>query len=229
MRHCIPDKRWRRITECLTNTTPPLEPELRRVYDVAVGAAQDEIIQYALDLIEIPGDRDAIIAFVLSGATVEEIGQSLGISLDVLNLAAWLIIDMAEFRNKLEIRRYAEEYSENATASGKQLIKTGIIHGPTALVFHYLHGHETIDINRELIAKELLTQAYFNSRLARGNALVSEHSREAMKWANATTKALELVDSLNMAVSREDDALEAVRQRILTKTPAEAGLTAIEH
>ena len=75
----------------------------------------------------------------------------------------------------------------------------------------------------------MLAQAFFNGRLSRGNSLVSEHSKEAMKWANATAKALELVDHLNINTNKDDDAMQAVKTRVVTRTAAEANIEVIEH
>jgi hypothetical protein len=229
MRICLPDRWWRQLKKAIEERQAPLDPTLKKLYDVAVGITRDEMVQYAIDLIEVPEDREVLTAYFLSGATLVEISSSLRIPEDVLSLFSWLAIDMSEFRNKLEIRRYAEEFSQTASVKGQKLISLGIVQGPAALEYHYLHGRETLDVKREEVAKELLSQAYFNGRLARGNSLVSEHAKESLKWTSAAAKALELVESLNISTNKDDDALEAVRKRVVTKTAEEAGIPAIEH
>ena len=229
MRICLPDRWWRQLKQAIDEKQAPLDPTLKKLYDVAGGITCDEMIQYALDLVEIAEDREVVTAFFLSGASISEISRSLRIPEDVLSLFSWLVIDMSEFRNKLEIRRYAEQYSRDASLKGQKLVSLGIVQGPAALEYHYLHGRETLDVNREEVAKELLSQAYFNGRLARGNSLVSEHAKESLKWASSAAKALELVENLNISTNKDDDALEAVRKRVVTKTAEEAGIPVIEH
>jgi hypothetical protein len=217
------------LKKAIDDKEAPMDVALRKVYDVVTGASPNETIQYALDLIENTEDQEVLVAFFLSGATIPEIAKSLRISDDVLAIFSWLVIDMSEFRNKLELRRYAETYGRTASSKGKKLITLGIVQGPSALEYHYLYGRETLDVNREEVAKELLTQTYFNGRLARGNSLVSDHSKESLKWTSAAAKALELVEGLNISTNKEDDAMEAVRKRVVTKTAEEAGIPAIEH
>lgn len=217
------------MSTAIESRQPPLDAKLRHIYDVAVGIDKDETVQYVLDLIESQEDNEVLVAFFLSGATIKEISNSLRIPEDVLALFSWLVIDTSEFRNKLEVRRFAETFKSTATPAGQKLVIMGIIHGPQALEYHYLHGRETIDINKEDVAKEMLAQAFFNGRLARGNSLVSEHSKEAMKWSNAAAKALELVDHLNINTNKDDDAMQAVKLRVVTRTAQEANIEAIEH
>lgn len=230
MRHCIPDRRWKRLQNALkTRDGDGLcnDPWLYRVYQVVTGKSSDENIFYAYELCNSDYHRDCIMAFLLSRASFEETSKCLEIPIDVLISFSKLMFERDELKSKLDHILYAREYQNNvATEEGKWLIDTGLTGGPVVLQDRFLLGHEELSIDVRGVSRKMINTAYTIGMVARGNSLTSEASKQAQRWFDSVTKLLAAHEKLRMEEIDDniDDAVVAIKQHQLTHTPEELKL-----
>ncbi|RLC86818.1 MAG: hypothetical protein DRJ03_07625 [Chloroflexi bacterium] len=225
MRRCIPDRKWRKVLRAIEEKKPPTDLMLNRVYEVMCGTVENANISGAIGLLQEPMVRDRLVAYFLSGATTKEIGDSLWISMEILEIFEDLYVNKQEFRHKLEIHLFAQEYVKNSDSEDcEEWIRLGLEVGPTALVFKHLHGHEDLPVDSRMITREIIQQAFHLGRLARANSVTSATSKEAFKWMGAAARIATTYDKLGMDDGSEDEAIAAIKQRKMTNTPAEANI-----
>jgi len=227
LKHCVPDRRWKRLKYALAQKdagTISNDLWLYGVYEVAIGSNVDTDIQAALDLGDSEYHRDCIMAFLLSRATLKETSECLEISTGILEIFEKLLCDKSEMRNKLDHILFAREYQKNvAQEEGRWLIDTGLTGGPTVLQDRFLLGHEELNIDVRSVSRRMINTAYTIGMVARGNSLTSEVSKQALKWFDSVTKLLSAHEKLRMEEIDEniDDAVIAIKQQQLTHTPEE--------
>ena len=201
----------------------PKDSQLAKVYDFLTGEKDDDRVEYVVSLLDSPMARDRIVAFFLSGATLPEISKSLWIPIEVLELFQWLYVNKDEFRHKLEIYQYAQEYMRNVCEEeNEEWLKLGLEIGPLALIYKHLHGHENLPIDARMLTREMINQAFHLSMLARGNQITSSVAKEAYKWMGSASRMALSYDKLGLDDTAEDEALVAIERRKMTRTPEEA-------
>lgn len=226
MKKCIPDRKWRLLCDAVDKGVPPRLPELVPIYEVKIGKASDEQIEYALSLLDTEYHRDVLTAYFLSGASIAQTGESLYIDDDgVLELFQWLYVNPDEFRNKLDIIGYSRVYSETvATPEGRDLICMGVQMGPHALVNHMRYGNDPIEIDMKKLTSEMAAQAYHLGMLARANPITSKVSQQAAKWTSQFMSMLPVIDKLKDAANEMADLHIEIEKRRVTRTAEEANL-----
>lgn len=223
MRSPTPDARWQEVLWAIKSEKEPNDPIARAAYLAHTLKEVNEQYAYACDLAFVTADKDAIVAYFLSGATSAEISTSLGIPEDVLIIFQKLVIDLTVFRNKLELLRYSETYRANTTAEGARLVELGVVQGPLALMHHFRHGHEEIQIDAKVFARTMMQQAFYFSMMSRGNQIRSNVAKESLRWLSATTSLLKDYDRIVGESSDSDEALLEIEKRKMTQTPLELG------
>ena len=221
-----PDWRWQRIQESVQAKKPPTDAFELRIYNVLIGEVNDETVQYVLDMHRVPYQRDTLMAFFLSNATLDQIQTGLGVDLSSAELFETLFIDRSVFRNKMEWRMFAKYYAATFCeddATRKQL-ESGVAKGPHLLMSYWCHGNEQVDIPDQLIAHQLQMVAYEKALVAKGAAITSAEAREAKQWGAAAMR--NILDRANMKTQNdlETDAIIAIQKRKATLTAAEANL-----
>ena len=225
-----PDSRWKEVQQYADDGLPPEDPLLLRVYSVMVGDVVDDDVQYAIDKINEPQDRDAIVAYLLSGADPQTIADSLWISRkEVIEIFALLYMDLSTFRDKLEHLRFCEYYLAHVCDPedhrNKALIQQGISHGPKALELWWKRAGDHVAVAREDITDAVLRMAFTNAMAAKDVSVTSPVAKEAHRWVRTAMDTLEVRDHDK---GLDDDSLDALvaidRQLESTKTPEEAGL-----
>lgn len=222
-----PDWRWTRVQAAVRDGITPEDPFLRDVYSVVKGTYQDKEIHEALYLYHVPYERDVIIAFFLSGATLDQIRYGLGISVDVLRPFATLFIDMKTFRNKIEWRLYAKYYADNCCIPDvKKQLEVGLSHGPHILMHHWTMGSDVLEIpEREILSRWTMT-AYSKAMIARDASINSAAAKEAFKWgAMAVKSVMELRNMRTEASDTNLDAVLAIKKRRDVLEPKELGIS----
>lgn len=224
MRRPVPDARYRLFLQAVDDRQPPDDLLALACYRAHTGHTPSEEHLYACELAGNPEDRDALVAFYLSGATSNETSESLGIPLAVLDIFGRLAIDMTVFRNKLELLRYVIEYKKTATETGSQLIDLGTVQGPVALMYHFLHGHEDLPIDSKNYARSMMNQAYYFSMTARGNSIKSGVSKEALRWLSATSNLMKDYERLIVDTHDNTEMMLAIDSVKSTYTAEELNL-----
>lgn len=227
MRIPEPDARWQAFLKALKDKKEPTDPLVLAVYNAHLGKTLSDVYDYVCDLARNPDDRDAVVAFFLSGATIDETSRSLKIPTEVLEIFGKLVIDISIFRNKLELLRYSHQYKRGATKRGADLIELGIVQGPYSLMHHFLHGHEELDIDPKMFARTMMQQAFYFGMLARGNSIKSSVTKESLRWLTTTASLMKDYDRILGDSHDSDEALLEIEKRKMTHTPLELG-TSVE-
>lgn len=223
-----PDRLWKQVIEAYDSGTCPGDPFLKRVYSVMVGETEDETVQYALEKIAEPKDRDAIVAYILSGATNEMIANSLWIrSTEVVDVFSKLYMDITVFRDKLEHLRYCEYYLEDRCEDDERnqaLIQQGISHGPKALELWWKRAKDEVNIDRDDIADAVLRMAFTNAMAAKDVSVTHPIAKEAHRWVKTALDAIQVRDADRDDLGEDLDAMLAIEKHLSTKTPEEANV-----
>jgi len=215
MYSCSPDWRWQALLKAAdTGELTEVEDELvGHVYDVMCGKAHDEDVLRALDLYRIPYKRDNLMAFLLSRATHEQIAQGLGLPIPVIKIFESLFIDPEQFRDKMDIRMYAELYRDNKCSEpARALIDIGMIEGPYALLNYWITGNETVEITNEELSRRILTMTYTKLMVARQDSLTSERAKEALKWVKAAAQVMRTRNTFKQIPASIDELMFEIEQ-----------------
>lgn len=214
------------ITEAINNNTPPDDSFLRDVYSVIVNQMDYENIKYALELHMTPPYRDTIMAFFLSWATLEQVGQGTGIALDVLSIFEKLFIDRAVFRNKLEWKSYVLFYADKCCHddAGRDQVMKGATEGPLSLLQHWRVGNESLFPSKWDLVSDFIMIAYEKAIIARNSSILSEAAKEAYKWSALTLKTLQVQEGLKDIRHGALEAHTAIEQRESTLKVTDLGI-----
>jgi len=222
----IPDWRWRALIKAAEDVCKPSDPYLGRVYDVILGIINDDDLMDTLDLVRVAEHRETLVAFFLCGASTEQISQCLEINTAVLEHVQMLVMDLTQFKNKLEKLSYAKSLVDSGTMtdSGREYLETGLTHGPDALFYHFIWGNEEIPVDARRHLRQFIQTAYHLSTTARGNRVTAESTKEAIKWINMATKLHETLKELDEAHAETGkDAYAEIEKRKSTLSLEELG------
>lgn len=222
-----PDWRWERVQQALKDKLLPEDPFLAEVYSVYRGENDSRAIQEALYLYHVPYERDVVIAFLLSGATLQQTHYGLNIALEILANFENLFMDRKTFKNKIEWRLYAQYYlAHKAVPEARQMLQAGMAHGPSVLMDHWTMGNDIMDVpEREILSRCAMT-AYTKALVARECSVTSLEAKEAFKWgAMAIRSIAELRNTRAETGDTQMDALLAIEKRRVVVPPKELGIS----
>jgi len=225
MRNDDPARLWNDVRKALDEKKAPTEPFLKAVYDVMLGNIENEVIEETLELIRIPEYREPVMAYFLSGATIEEMAKNLNMSKKVLENFEKLMIDRKVFKHKLHWKRYAAKYAESCeTEEGTSLVNSGMLMGPMAIAFHLQHGNETITVSDKDLSEKLAQTSFFKGIVAKGTPVTSAEAREALRWSQLHMKQVAAKANIDDSDELEMSALAQIDRFVTTKTPEEIGV-----
>ncbi len=227
---CDPNHRWKAVQAALLDGAIPTDSLVRRVYNVMSGKETDNNIMYAVNLIEEQPDRDAIVAYLLSGATTEEISKSLWIHpVGVVDIFSELWLDTSVFRDKLEHLRYSEYYLDHVCPKdderNQSLIRQGISQGPKALDLWWKRARDTVTIERGDLTDTILRIAFVNAMAAKEVSVTSPVAREAHKWVKTALDAVESRDAQHKMYDDNLDALLVLEKHVESQVPENLGIS----
>jgi hypothetical protein len=227
-----PDWRWEKVQQAVQEKTPPEEVFLREVYDVITGAKPDDIIREALYLFHVPYERDTLVSFFLSGATLNQILYGTGVRIEVLRVFESLFMDRTQLKNKMEWRLYGKYYAANkATDDVRRQIEVGLAYGPSVLMDYWTMGNDVMEIPEKEILSRWTMTAYSKAMVARGSSVNSAAAKEAFKWGAIAVKSVMELRNAKTDNDTSMDAVLAIEQRKNVVNPKELGvpLTDIMH
>jgi|GEM_PF-2143194 len=218
-----PDARWKELCEAVETDTPPKDSFLLTLYSV-IKDADDEgnLVEteengkliYTLRLVQNIHHRYSLIAYFISGATPTQIAESLGIDEEIVEMFGALIIDMAAFRNKLELRDYALHVEETCPDEAIKLeIKCGYLYGPNYLNIFWKHGNEEVRLREKDVTKSILLLGYEKGMVARNAPIDSAASKEALKWNGQMLRAIPVHNNIDDSEDLMEEALVAIKKR----------------
>jgi len=201
-----PDHRYREVLAAVQTGNVPAEyrmASLYAIYDNAV--CPSDLVQYAFDLHEEEEHRAILDAFLLTRAPLSELKGLFDIEPAVIETYMFLYMDMAVFRNKLEIISFAAHYE--SSSYGKELVKTAVQVGPEYLYWAY--GKPRDDIDPRTIIRRTMLDSYFRGMAHKGNGLTTGVTKEAHKWWATAIKNAELSERMNPSTAKQ--AVEELR------------------
>lgn len=216
----IPDRKLRILNSALESETPPADPLLHTIYSVMKNIPLSDPtiditqIQQAIDLIGNDQHRYSLTAYFLSGASEKQIAASLHIPEYAVHIFGQLVINMSEFRNKLELRDYVRMIEQTCPdEDARKEIQCGYLYGPVYLQLHWKHGNEAVDVKEKDITTALLLSSYEKGILAKNAPVNSVAAREGLKWQAHTLKILPVHNNLDEKEDLLEEAVLAIKRR----------------
>ncbi len=221
-----PDWRWVELQTAVEEGSPPNDPFLLEVYNVIIGATKNEIYHYALEIYQIHTQRDTMVAWLISGATMAQMMQGSGVTAEAIAVFEKLFMDSEAFRNKMEWRAYAEHYVANCCADdrGGQQVKMASLEGPIPLLSFWRKGNELIRITDEEIMSQQAMLASVKALAARNASVTDPAAKEAFKWGQFAVATAQRRNLLTDTTEVEIDAIVAIQKRKATVEAQEIGL-----
>jgi len=224
-----PDKRWQEVLKAVNQEVLPSDLIVKRVLDVFTGKSTDKTVTYVIDKIQEPTDRDSIVAFILSGASAEEITTALWIPHpEAISLFMNLYLDTTVFRDKLDHLRYCEYYLKHVCAENDErnqaLIRQGMSHGSKILSLWWQRANDVVTLDGADLTSKVLNVAYTNAIIAKDVSVTSATAREAHKWVKTALDTMSVRDNYSRDNDTDLDAVLAIQKHMGTKTPDDLGL-----
>lgn len=221
-----PDWRWLLVEKAMEAGTPPEDAFLLDVYNVMAGILKHDVYQYALEIYAVPTFRDTMVAWFLSGASVDQMIQGSGVHAEALGAFEKLFIDSSTFRNKLEWRAYAEYYVANCcyNAAGEKQVKMAALEGPIPLLSYWRKGNELIRLSDEEILTQQALLAHVKALTARNASVTDPAAKEAFRWGQFAVATAQRRNVLHDTSEVEVDAIVAIEKRKATVEAQEIGL-----
>ncbi len=223
MSHLAPDSRWKQLCEAVEEERPPLDGLLEKLYTVIMNAdSKGNLVEtpdnwrliYVLQLINNPQHKYSLIAYFISGATVEQIANGLQIDKDVVTMFGSLVIDMSAFRNKLELKDYVVHLEDTCPDDDVRTeIKCGYLYGPAYLGIVWQHGNESIQLREKDITKAMLLMGFEKGMLAKNAPLESSASREVLKWHSQLLKTIPVHNNIDESDDLMEEAIVSIERR----------------
>lgn len=202
-----PDHRYRAVLAARDNRAVLSDGKSQALLALLVhgpaGVSADVV--YAHDLYAEQEHRCVVDAFLLTRSSPAEIAGVLEVAAEVIETYAHLFMDMAVFRNRLEIVSFAARY--DGDDYGKELVKTAVNVGADYMHWAYGKPRDTFDPRR--VIQHTMTDSFFRGMAHKGNALTTGVAKEAHKWWATAVKNAELFEKLNPSTAKQ--AIEELR------------------
>ena len=94
-------------------------------------------------------------------------------------------------------------------------------------MYHFQQGNEEVSMDPRELAKNLISQSFHLSRVARGNPINSPATKEALRWLNAAAKLITGYDKVpgDDLTNEDSEAMVAIEEVKIARSVEEAGLT----
>lgn len=182
----LPDHRSRSVRAAAENGKPPKGALEVGLYDLFLDKKKvPSAILSAHDIYAHEFKREVIEAFLLCGATPEEIKEILEVALEVTETYSYLFFDASVFENQLDVLDYAYEYG--ASKYGSELKRFAVDLGKECLKVRMSHG--TYAVETGVVQKSVRSTAYLMAQLAHVNPADSGVANAALRWAQVGLKA----------------------------------------
>jgi hypothetical protein len=225
-----PEFRWLQVCQAKIDKCSPMDEFAAFTFGVMSGTQHDDNIIKAIANIEDKEYRDHIVAFILSGASLDLISTTLNLHIDVLVPFYKLFMDTSVFCHKMELRRYANYYLKQVckTEAATKLLKKGLIEGPVGLLTYWNTPDKPLPYTSAAMFRSVVEMTYAKALTARHAGLTDEDTKEGLKWAQTAVKALGVskIAALDGDVDDQDAVTQIeIIQKDYTYTPEELGLT----
>jgi len=188
MRHeRSPDDRFHAT---LRSPHAPAHPYENALWQHKTAGVADAVVERVVDAYEDHFERELLQAWIIAGATDEDINRRIGMSLDMLIQYRHLCCNVFAFRDKLEMMRWVNNYK--GSRSGKILLEKALHFDGIEAIAH-LSGLPT-NLSADHVNEQVLRESYFRgistlraSSISGPDALAAH---QLMKTATATAAAV---------------------------------------
>lgn len=220
MRQRNPDNRFRYVASCIGRGEVPEYPIEKALFDYLSTGTTDHVdVNYAREIAENQYEKEILNAFLLSGATDEQLFEHLKIPVKVVATYRHLYFDVTQFRDELDIFSWVRE-QEVQKGSGTyevELLRQAVLGGVEAMLWIYSRNSQGLDPKEVL--ENILADAYFRSKMNRSAPITSKIAKEAHTYMNTAIKAGDLLVKHNLTqnqVSNTSDMMLKLGHRELT-------------
>lgn len=192
-----PDDRYRAVLDAKRFGTTPIDVRERALYDLLTGTGTNANVAYAHELYAREFRREILQAWIVAGATDEQVQTCLRVPIDVVSAYRHLFFDVTAFRDDLELFDWVNSYA--GTPSGKVLLQQATMSGITGLMWMYNRGDVKID--PKAVLRQAMTDAHFRSHAGRFNGIATREAEAAhkhMKTAMSAASQLAKGDTGNL-------------------------------
>lgn len=208
-----PDWRYR---DLITNKERPANNPEQGLWDFLHSKTPitDDDLDWAHELHSVTGEKEAMQAWLMAGATNDEIEHWLRIPDTVTAVYRHLFFDINAFRDELAMRTWVKEY-EAISKDGARMLREAIEFGTEKLAWLYGRGQAVIDPQRA--QQQLMTDAYYRGRSHRGMSLTSPGITVAHAFMNTairtaqplgTTEGEGIINKLLIQLRHRDDTVK---------------------
>lgn len=209
MRHeRLPDERFR---AALRVTDEPANPYEAALWRFNTHGVPDDAIVRVVDAYEDTFERELLQAWIIAGATDDDISTRLGMSREMLTPYRHLCCNVFAFRDKLELMRWARLYQ--GTREGRLLLEKAIHMDGVEAIAHLCGMPSRLDPNH--VHEQAMRETYFRGvSTFRGSSISSPDALAAhqlLKTALVAAAATQKRSAPNIA-----DTLLKLKHREMT-------------
>ncbi|HET6494036.1 MAG TPA: hypothetical protein VFH61_01570, partial [Thermoleophilia bacterium] len=168
-----PDDRYHAALRAAQEPAQPFEAALWRLKNQGQG---DDVIVRLVDAYEDPFERELLQAWILAGATDEDISTRLGAWGDILTPYRHLCCNVFTFRDRLEMLRWVHRYE--GTREGKLLL-TRAVHFDGVEALAHLCGL-TSNLSPSHVNEQAMRETYFRSMGTMRSTSISSAENQAV-------------------------------------------------
>ncbi len=180
-----PHARYDAIKTAVEHHIVPIDVQERALFDLLQGNGTNEVVAYAHELYARTFRREILQAWIVSGATDEQILNCLRVPAEVVASYRFFFFDLSVFRDDLELFEWVENY--NGTPNGRTLLMQATMSGVNGLMWLYNRGNLKLD-PKEVIRKAM-TDAHFRANAGRFSSVTSKEADAAHKHLKTAMSA----------------------------------------
>jgi len=214
MRRRRPD--WR-LLAVKSATEPPKDALELALYDLLrTNIIDNEPVAYAAEVYGRESEREILQAWLLAGATDDQVFESLGVPCQVTQAYRELFFDVTAFRDRLDMLSWVSDYTKvhGGSPYGTRLLQTAMTRGVDTL--RWLFGPNNADVDPNMVLQHAMSDAYYRGKSNRDYAL---HSKEAGMAHNFMNTAVKIAGQLSKEKPPDANALVIkLRYRDMTES-----------
>ena len=185
-----PDFRYKEVRRAVKDQTPPRNDRELTLYEVLNGrTGADYSVTYAYEIFCAEYQREVLQAWLATNAADNIIEANTRVPQPVIAAFRWLFLDLSVFRDDLALFDWARSYK--GSDFGKGILQQAVMNGPTALQWLFNRGDVRID--PKVAMQQVMTDAYFRSRMGRGAGINSPEAKAAHQYMQTALKSAEVL------------------------------------
>ena len=185
MKKKVPEHKYLDVVQAFEEKKRPSSGLEQELYDLLSGQVVSRAVESAMDIYQHEFKREVLEAFLLAGASPEEIDQILRVSVPETEAYRSIFFDPSVFSNELDVIDYAYEYKKSEF--GTELKRYAVDLGLECLKVRMSRGSYVV--HGEMAQDVIRSTAFIMAQLARVNKSDSSMANASLKWAQLSLKA----------------------------------------